>query len=586
MGQGAARTDTPALSLERYRLALEAGRMGTWFWDVVTNRLDWDDELCRVFGLEPASFAGTFDAYLALLHPDDVASTVDTIQQSLARRQDHYVEHRVVHPDASVHWISGTGRVVLDPRGEVVGMVGVGADITEQRAAHDAWLAAEAASAIARDAAERSQARLALLGRVSGVLGASLDVATTMQQLAHLVVSERLADWCVVELARAERGPDRLALAHRDPAMVALARRLQERYPSEVTTQQGVGKVLATGEPEFWPSIPPEMVEAAAQDEEHLQLLRSLKLSAALVLPLKARGRTLGALSMAGSGGRTFDADDLATASELAARAAVALDNAQLFADRDRVARTLQSTLLPPLLPSVSGLDIGAVYRPGSEALGIGGDFYDVVPTGRGTWLVSVGDVCGKGVEAAALTATVRYALRTAAVLAPSPARILQAVNETLVREEWQDRFATLMVADVAPPDAGPDGLARLVVAGGGHPPAVIRRADGSVERTRSTGTLVGVLAGADFVEEPLELHPGDCLLLYTDGVTEAGQVPDLFGDRRLDDALTAADVTSARRLAQEILAAVEMFRHATGADSAGDPDRDDLAVLAIRVPR
>ncbi len=110
----------------------------------------------------------------------------------MATGRDHYIEHRVIHPDGTVHWVSGTGRPIVGPDGEVVAMVGVGADITEQHAAHEATLAAEAATAIAQDAAARSQARLALLGRVSGVLGASLDVSTTLQQLADIVVHEGL----------------------------------------------------------------------------------------------------------------------------------------------------------------------------------------------------------------------------------------------------------------------------------------------------------------------------------------------------------------------------------------------------------
>ena len=189
-----------AAGVERYELALQAGRMGTWYWDVTANRIDWDDQLPRVFGLEPGQFDGSFESYLGLLHPDDVDATIASIQDSVATGRDHYVEHRVIHPDGSVHWVSGTGRPIVGPDGEVVAMVGVGADISEQHAAHEATRAAEAATAIAQDAAARSQARLALLGRVSGVLGASLDVAITLQQLADIVVHEGLADWCAVEV--------------------------------------------------------------------------------------------------------------------------------------------------------------------------------------------------------------------------------------------------------------------------------------------------------------------------------------------------------------------------------------------------
>ena len=169
-------------------------------------------------------------------------------------------------------------------------MVGVGADITEQRNAQDARQAAETASDIAREAVQKSQARLALLGRISGVLGASLDVTTTLQQVADLVVREHLADWCVVQLPGGPQGISQVALAHRDPAMIDLARRVQEDYPPELREDSGLGMVMRTGEAEFWPSVPPELVEASAQDDAHRELLVSLSLSAAMVIPLPAAG--------------------------------------------------------------------------------------------------------------------------------------------------------------------------------------------------------------------------------------------------------------------------------------------------------
>lgn len=564
---------------ERYRLALEAGRMGTWYWDVVADRLDWDEQLCQVFGVNRDTFDATFQGYLDLLHPDDVEHTVATIQESLERKQDHYVEHRVLLPDGSVRWISGTGRALLDQHGNVVGMLGVGADITEQRAAQEARLAAEAASEIARTAAERSQARLALLGRVSGVLGASLDVETTLQQVADLVVREGLADWCVVEIPEGDGELSRVALAHRDPEMVEIARRLQARYPPEITTERGVGKVLATGEPEFWPSIPSELLEQSARDSEHLALLRELQLTAAMVVPLTARGRVLGAVSLVRSDGRQFDEEDLRTATDLGLRAAVALDNAYLYADRDRVARTLQQSLLPPVLPEIPGLSMSAIYRAGSQTHGIGGDFYDVFPTGTDQWLVAIGDVCGKGVEAAALTGTVRYAVRTAAVLMSSPALILRAVNETLVQEAWHERFATLQIAQLTIA-AGSVGVR---MAAGGHPPAILRRSHGQVEWLSPGGPLLGVLPDAEFNEQAVELADRDILLLYTDGVTEAGRAPRLFGEGRLGRAVRESPADAAS-LAGHVLSSVEEFRRKVVDSLETDHGRDDLALVALQV--
>ena len=560
--------------------------MGTWSWDSASGRLEWDSALERVFGLEPDSFGGTMDAYLALLHPDDVASTVATISDSLETGAAHYLEHRVVLPDGRIRWVSGTGARVADDHGDPVGMVGVGADITEQRNAYDARQAAETASEIARDAVQKSQARLALLGRISGVLGASLDVETTLQQVADLVVREHMADWCVVQLPGGPGQISQVALAHRDPAMIEMARRLQDEYPPELTEESGLGKVLRTGEAEFWPSVPRELVEASAKDDAHRELLVSLELTAAMVIPLPARGTVLGAMTLIGSHGRTFDDDDLEAAVQMGVRAGVALDNANVYAERDRVANTLQRSLLPPVLPTVPGFDVAAHYRPGSAAHGIGGDFYDVFPAGVRSWRVVVGDVCGKGVDAAALTTSVRYALRTAAVLTESPADVLELVNETLLHDDWGERFATLTLVTLDLLDDGP----RITVANGGHPPPLLRRADGTVERLVADGMLLGTLAEATFAETGTRLHAGDCLLLYTDGATEAGQPPNLFGEERLGRTLASATADRAAAVVDEVAEAVDGFVAATAAehdeDHAGGRDggADDLALVALLV--
>lgn len=566
------------VGLARYRLALQAGHMGTWYWDITTGRLDWDEQLEHVFGLEPGSFGGTFDDYVALLHPDDVEATQATVRRSLETGEDHYVEHRVVAPDGSVRWVSGTGRVLTGPRGEAVGMVGVGADITEQRALHDAQLAAEAASAIAREDAALSQGRLALLGRVSGALGASLDVGTTLQQVADLVVREQVADWCVLDLPDGSGGLGEAVIAHRDPAMVELARRLRADYPPELRGDRGLGKVLRTGEPELWPTIPPELIAEGARDETHHELLLSLGLSAAMLVPLPARGRIRGAMTLLRTHGRGYDERDLEVAVELGRRAGVALDNAHLYADRDRVARTLQQSLLPPTLPVVPGLDISARYRPGSPALGIGGDFYDVFPVGEHSWRIVVGDVCGKGVEAAALTAAVRYALRTAAVLTATPVAALHIVNETLQQQDWHGRFASLVLLHVDLHATGP----HIALAAAGHPPPLLRRAGGTVEVLESPGTIVGALPDVQFFQTSRDLAPGDCLLLYTDGATEAGQPGELFGQQGLVDALTDAPSGPCSAITAAVLDAVDTFAQSARTDRPRG--QDDLALLAVLV--
>ena len=490
----------------RYQLALEAGRMGTWHWDASNDRLDWDEPMMRVFGVEPGTFAGTFGAYLAMLHPDDVAHTVATVEESLRTGRDHYVEHRVVHPDGSLRWISGTGRVLTDENGTVTGMVGVGADITERRAQQDARMAAEAATEIARSAAAAAETRLALLGRIGGVLGGSLEVRTTLQQVADLIVQEHLADWCVVEVPGGEHGINQVALAHRDPEMVALAAAPARSTRPELRPTAAWGRCCAPvspscgrpSRPSCWRPAPvTRPTSSCCSPAAHGRDDRAAD---------GARGEVLGAISLIGTAGRAFDHEDLG----LAARGRH--PRGRRAGQRPAVRRPRHRRRHPAAEPAAGGaarhprLDLAALHRPGQAALGVGGDFYDAFPVGDGSWCLVMGDVCGKGVEAAAFTAAVRYAVRTAGGLTASPADVLSIANATLLREDWSGRFATVVLVRV---ERGPSAW-NLTVSSAGHPAPMLRRVDGTVERLTSDGTIIGILPEATFSQTRAELRPGD----------------------------------------------------------------------------
>lgn len=191
-----------------------------------------------------------------------------------------------------------------------------------------------------------------------------------------------------------------------------------------------------------------------------------------------------------------------------------------------------------------------------------------------------IGDVCGKGVEAAALTGAVRYALRTAAVLTSSPVRALHIVNDTLQRGDWNSRFASLVLLHV---DVGDRAGARVTLSTAGHPPPLLRRADGTVEVLEAPGTIVGALPEVHFSQISRDLGPGDCLLLYTDGATEAGRPGELFGQHGLVDALCAAPGGPSAAVSAAVLDAVEAFADSQ-AVAGRAADRDDLALLALLV--
>jgi PAS domain S-box-containing protein len=541
---------------DRVALALAAGRLGTWRWEVATGELDWDEPLERVFGLEPGTFPGTFDAYIELLHVDDRAEALAAIERSLTTRAPHYVEHRIVLADSSIRWVSGTGRVVVDEAGEPVAMVGVGADITARKLAED---------------------RLSFLARAGQLLGSSLDLDTTLQQLCDLAV-ERLSDWCAVDLL--EPGGVRLvAVSHRDPGKVAYARELRGRLGVDLDQDRGLPRVLRTGEPEVVPEIDEEFVRAALAEVSEftaadVERFVALGLRSSIVVPLKGAGGTvLGGLSLVSAeSGRVYDEQDVSLACELAGRAGVAVENAQLYARVDHAARTLQQSLLPPDLPDPGFGELAAFYSPLGGADLIGGDFYDVFPVSDGRrWCLVIGDVSGKGVDAAALTAAARWTLRSALAREGSPARAISALNDALLQQDLGGRFVTVCAVLMEP---RPDGVA-VTYACGGHPPPLLVRRGGEVHVLPADGQIVGVLPGATPSTERAHLTVGDALVLYSDGFTEVQRDGEMFGEAGMVAALRGLPAGSGSE---------GVVSRLTSAAAAHGPQRDDMALLVLTV--
>jgi serine phosphatase RsbU (regulator of sigma subunit) len=272
---------------------------------------------------------------------------------------------------------------------------------------------------------------------------------------------------------------------------------------------------------------------------------------------------------VAAESGRRFDADDLAFAEDLALRAATAVQNARLYAAQERVAHTLQASLLPERLPELPGWERHAAYQAGERGADVGGDFYDIVPVDRGH-LVVLGDVTGKGVEAAALTALVRHSARAAARFDPRPARVLSLVNQML-REQSRLSLVTAVCALLET-----DGdRARLTVASAGHPLPLRRRPGEAPQPLGEHGVLLGVGLDEDWRETTVDVGPGDTLLFYTDGVTETPGDGARFGEVRLSDAMARAD-GGPEALVAEIERSLREFQSGVAA-------LDDRAILALR---
>ena len=425
----------------------------------------------------------------------------------------------------------------------------------------------EAAVTIIEDitASKRMQLRSEFLAEAGALLSSSLDYQQTLRNVAGLAVPQ-IADWCAVDLFGEDGEREPVAVAHVDPAMVELAERLRAYQPDRVVPGGGIGRMLATDAPVLLDDISDEMLVSVAVDEQHLELLRSVSMRAALVVPLRIRGRTIGALTLvSANSGRSFDEGDVDVATQIAERAAVAVENARLYSERSQIARTLQNSLLPEALPEMPDWEVAALYRPAGRENEVGGDFYDFWEVGE-DWLVMIGDATGKGVRAAAVTSLVRHTAWTASEFDSRPAHVLERVNAALRRRPGLSVCTALCLRVSGE---------RVTVASGGHP-LLWRLGAAGVEEVGNHGTLLGAFARAQWPEESFAMQPGEVLVAITDGVTDTlGSDDERFGTGRLRALLMDARRESPAAIRERLIAALEQFQ--VGAQA------DDTALVAMR---
>jgi PAS domain S-box-containing protein len=370
------------------------------------------------------------------------------------------------------------------------------------------------------------------LATASKLFGSSLDVASTIEKVAWAVVPE-VADWCAVHLPDGRGRLRRAALAWMDPDQPEVS--LPDPEP---VLRAGAGRLLG---------------------------------SATLIAPLMAGDQPIGTITLATTGpGRRLGPGDLHLAEELGRRAGVAIENARVHEARSHIASTLQRSLLPPRLPGVPGLTTAARFRAAGISTEVGGDFYDLFPAAGG-WMVVIGDVTGKGPEAAAITSLARYTLRTAALYEHVPESALERLNDVLLADPERRRLCTAICAHLSPQGAA----VRIRLARAGHPPPYLLRAGAGAQPIGRPGTLLGAFEEVAWVGDDLELLPGDALVLYTDGVTDTTRGSERFGQDRLSALLAGCESLTPEEIARRIDAALKEFEEG--------PQRDDLAVLVLR---
>jgi serine phosphatase RsbU (regulator of sigma subunit) len=416
-------------------------------------------------------------------------------------------------------------------------------------------------TSLPRDRPEEA-VRLTLLSQAGELLTGTLDRRRLAALAAQLIVP-RLADWVAL-------------YPPADHSNVSSSWTPEHIWHREERRLDALGAALA----EWHPPLPDDSGARHIPGLSHGEwpVPVASPYGQALPIPLTARGVVLGTLVLGGPGKGGFSGPTIPLAVELAARIASALDNARQYAEQVAIVRGLQRSLLPPSLPTVEGLDIGVVYEAASNSDGVhvGGDFYDVFPISQKVWGFAVGDVCGTGPEAAALTGLARHSLRLLAREGRSPVSVVERLNQAVLEEGElagdAGRFITLLYGEVEP---RPDGSAQLVMVCAGHPLPLILRQDGTVRAAANPQPLLGVLPDPTLYAEDVELSAGEVLLVYTDGASERRNGRQMLGDEGVAAALSGCSGMTAPGVVARVRQAVVDF----GASGT----RDDLALLALR---
>lgn len=448
-------------------------------------------------------------------------------------------------PDSpTVRWSQVRASPIKNDAGEVVWVINFFQDITSQ---------------FRRDEIRE------LLYTVYEALGSSLDMDENLQSLAKALVP-RMGAWCAVHML--EGGTlIPVAMVHPDDEDARRLVSMSDTGPISLDDDHIQARVARTEKPEIIEAIYEEILQEAEDlsGKELIDVVRRLDLNSVACVPIAIGRRVIGTLTLARSFPEAeLDMADVDVLVAVADRAAAALENASLYQQQREIAETLQIVLTPKHLPRVPGFQLAARYQPLSLVGHVGGDFYDVFPIADGRTAVLVGDIAGKGVEAAAAVGLARYTLRSTIALDPNPATVITRINESLLEEE---QMCTVCYAILE--NQGDRFRLRVTLAG--HPPVVVVTADGSVERLGEPCPPVGVMAEVIPVEVERWLAPGDMIVMYTDGYAFSGMNP----PESVEVALSKCETNDPDRLLSEMLDLLLT-------DLGPKGPKDDIALLAL----
>ncbi|WP_435060410.1 SpoIIE family protein phosphatase [Streptomyces sp. bgisy060] len=503
-----------------------------------------------------------------------------------------------VHEDlaavpGAVPLLEGTGMrsvvtVPLKVEGRLTGSLGVAAEAANRYSNEEALRLQFAADriALAVESARLGELErlrrgsLSFLVEASDLLAGTLDRDQTLALMAQMTVPT-LATWCAVyTIADQSSDPYLSYVLHEDEDRIdGLKDLLSSIAPPDPVPTPGARVWTAPAHAAHRAALTAS-VQALDHPTSPLSSGIDTTLATAstvagetVVLPLVARNRVIGMLTLGRPSEDHFRQEILELAEDLSRRAALALDNARLYSERVAISQSLQRSLLPPGLPTIPGVEVDVIYRAAGEGNEVGGDFYDLFPIRDGAYGFAIGDVCGTGPEAAAVTGLARHALRLLAREGFGGPAVLERLNAAILDEGTRSRFLTLLYGEMRPQE---DGSAILKVVCAGHPLPLRLRPDGTVEPAAEPQPLLGVMEDLELYEQTVTLDPGDVLLCVTDGVTERREGSRMLGDDGLAEVLRTCTGLTAGAVASRVLRAVERFAQA--------PASDDMAILALRL--
>jgi GAF domain-containing protein len=491
----------------------------------------------------PGALMARFDVYTEDGQPVDLADLAGTRLLRGETDPAPMIVRNIVKETGEERWLLNKATGVMGADGEILMAVNLIEDITETK---------------------RNEIAQRLMVHALRTLTENPDLPAMLQAIADAAVPS-LADWAAVSMLHEAGDIQIQALAHRDLEKVRMGWYLNQRWPSEHDESSALARVIRTGEPLLVHEITDEMLERRAQDPEHLGILREVGLNSAMIAPIVSGERILGALSFISCTARRFDERDLALARDLGRQTGVIIDSAELQAAQSHIAQTLQAGLIPRSLPAVEGWALSSAYRAAGRGVEVGGDFYDLL-TFEGGWAAIIGDVVGKGAEAAALTALARHTLAAIVEATGDLTFALRVLNRRLrARSDDYRSLCTVAAVLVTSDD-------QVTIVSAGHPLPVLRRG-GEAWPVGRPSPMLGFVEDVELLTTPVEVEPGDQLILYTDGVLDAIRSDERFGEARLLETVRAlADGIGGG--GERILEAIDSFRDGAQAD--------DIAILSL----